>query len=237
MNLSVLRKRAKGLYGLAYADTPEDPFFTTSHMTDLVNAAHFELAKAALCYRQRQVYNLPVASSGRSSVSLACNVIEVRERAGESGVAGLIGGQWRDIKRILESEANRQFGIARLRASGEPTHYYTHLSDAVDSVRIMELVSPAAVAVTSGLEVDCYIYPTAMSADTDAPAIQLAEHELLLPGVVKRMCLADIGRNRDAPLDLWERRAYEAGMELRALCERFESGGVREVIYDGHEYE
>jgi hypothetical protein len=225
MDLAGLRRSARARYGLEYSGA-EDAVFTGPLLNELINEAHRELAAASLCYRQTQLYDLPLGAGGVSTVALECNVIEIDPRS----VRVRAGGRWRRVGRVEEAQALYDRGPLRETANGAPSLFYLRTGDALDAHRVLEFAPGARAATPGGVELAAYIYPAPMSEDSHAPALQPAEHTKLLPFICWKMAEHEAGRGRrDAPVGYWRSRAEEAATELKRLIERFRRPGPREV--------
>lgn len=206
MDLATLRRTILGRYGRSpYAG--EDELFPREQMHYLINAAHRTLAERALCYRQTQTYTLPAASGGVSTVSLDCNVIEIIP----DRCRFLNGSTWVTLSAVDESDVVRTQGAIDSAGTGTPIAYWLQRGEALDAV-VQALVYPGiASQVSNGFKCDVYVYPSLMSAETDTPAIQPAEHPAIVALCCAELARTDASRGRpDAPVQMWEAEARRA---------------------------
>lgn len=197
-------------------------------MNDIFNDAHRWMAAETLCYRQKQLYTLPLGVSGRSTVALDCSIIEIVNYT----VQAKIGGVWRSLDYCDESELVADHGPLNEVPNSDPECYYLRLGDALDQQRILEAFPGATAAVANGLELHAYVYPSLFTQDTDTPALGPAEHTRLISVMCWLMAELERSRNRpDAPVDHWYARAQEDAEKLRAIIDENRRNSPRRVRY------
>lgn len=230
MTLAQLRKRALGRYGLtgAYLGA-EDSLFPLPLVADVLNEKHRALAEWTRCYRETQTYTIPVSSSGLSTVSLNCNLIEIVPGT----VRAYQGSVWGDLLPQAEYAQRGTYGPFEQLSTGTALYYYPRVGSAVGGQRVLELAPGVTTAITNGLKLDAYVYPGNLTAETDAPALQVAEHPVLLKLCCWALAEIELSRGRaDAPLAYWQAEAMREAEELRRVIDGFKNPGYRRVVYD-----
>jgi hypothetical protein len=225
MQLSDFLKTIKGRYGREYS-TDEDALFTDDLLTQMYNEAHRKVAEIARCYQRTSVYTIPLGSAGVSTVSLACDVIDVDRRRVRWYNATT--EQWIPLTWAPEHELYDRYGDVLDNATlGDPLYFWFQVGDASDAQRQMVLYPGRSASVTDGLRVREDIYPALMTQDTHAPAVQPAEIMLHLPhAVMWRMAELERARGRpDAPVEYLEAQTMRDAYELKAVLAGFIGGG------------
>lgn len=227
MNLDTMRKVALGNYGVSrFGD--EDPLWNYHVLNDIINREHKWLAERVRCYRQTQTYDI---TADTSYVNLECNVIDLDPEK----VRAYVSAEWRELTLVAEEDLRRSYGPLENQDSGDPLYYYLRLGDAVEAQRVLEMFPTPQTTALNGLKVAAYIYPADLSADTDAPALQVAEHNHLIPCICRGMAEVDLNRGRpDAPALVahWTARAERAAEDLKRIMERAARPGIRRVRYE-----
>lgn len=223
MNLQDLRRKALGRYGNIEGYLgDEDSRFPLPLLSDVLNQSHRRIAELIRCYRESQSYDVPLVSNGLCTVLLNCNVIEVIDGT----VRFNSDGTWLNLNPQAE-QAERSFGPFEGRSDSTPFYYYLRVGAAVGGQRVLEIY-PGGAAVTDGLKLDAYIYPGNMTATTDAPSLQVAEHPVLLTACCQ--ALAEIEGNV-GKWQLWSAKLDAEIEDLRRIMGDFKSPGTRRILY------
>lgn len=228
MNLTTLRQRVKGRYGLPQSAT-EDALFTDDVLDAIINERHRWLAEEARCYRQTVTKDLAAgsASTGLSTVYTGCNVIVHLDHT----VRVLQDGEYQPLTYATEEEIVTAYGPLRGYDLSFPTLFFYRVGTALDQQRVVECFPGASSAVTNGFQIDAYVYPKLLTNDAHAPAMQPAESDALISAVIWGM--AELEMNRGTRPDAatlvayWEKRAKEAARTLRRVTR--ETKGPSEI--------
>lgn len=222
MTLAELRRGALLRYGLNPYEG-EDAVLLLPLVNDLVNEAHRWAAREAKLYRRTFTVNLPAASAGVSTVSLNESIIEVDQTY--RGVHALDGSTWRELAYRPEAELVDLYGPLPNAGTGTP-HSYFFTTGYQDSLQRQLIVYPGPAAeVTNGLQYPAWVYPDAMTAETDRPELPVGEHDLLLPIICWKIAEVLANRGEAAPVAWWLQAAEEAKTDLKQRMERFRRGG------------
>ncbi len=205
----------------------ESEFFPRALMYQFFNQSHRALATEARLYQQTQTYDVPIAAAnvGYSLVALDCNVIDILPRT----VDYLDGSTWRQLHEVQKEEAEDPYTL-RNSGSGGPVIFWRQLGDALDAQINLGVYPAPASAVTNGLKVRAVVAPSAASADTDTPALQVAWHEWILPGMCRRMSErlhAAGAAGAPALLQYWTRQEEAAHLAARNKMSRLAGTGRR----------
>lgn len=229
--LSQLRQDLKATYGLAY-DTVNDAKFSDAILNLALNDAHRTVAERTRCYRQRQVYDIPAAVHGVSSVPIECATIRIDDYS----VEAYLNGSWIQLPIAAESDVRREYGALEALPSGTPQIAYLRHGEALDAQVVLDLVPGVATAITNGLVVQAYIWPGLMSADTDTPSLQVGLHRHLRTVAAWELARLDQASGRaDAPVATWAREAELALREVGRLVEMQTQGNIRRVNTDSRD--
>jgi hypothetical protein len=229
MQLSEILNVARGRYGLdRFGD--EDPLLNDVILTDLANEKHRWLAAETLCYRATKTHDLPVMANGLSTVGLDCLVIQPVE---PMNVRVNYDGAWQRLEHCEQEELIRCHGPLENEPAGTPRYYYHRLGTSLDNQRIIEVFPGVAAQVDGGFKIDCYVYPSLMSADTATPAISPAEHTRLIPAICWGMAEVQFSRGQAsaALVSYWEAQARQAAAELKRVIDANRRTQPRQVLY------
>lgn len=233
MTLTDLRKLGLAMYA---RDTSlsgnEDSLFPNALCTLLFNQKHKEFAEATRCYRDQQIYDLPLGSGGTSTVPLGCSVIEIVPDSVRVDLDGT--DNWTPIRLRQENDLRGLRPFERLTNTG-PYLGFPRVGRGRDAdgnagqQRILELVPGAATARVGGVLLEAWIYPGDLAADTDAPGIQVAEHTWLIPLYCEALAQIDLGMGRQDMVTYWRGQALDAQLRYTRTLSDFQNPGGRRI--------
>ena len=229
MNIGEMMKRGLGLYGRDRFGS-EDEQFNRAILVDLINKEHRDLAARTYCYYQRHTENVPVGSAGLSTIALDCNVIEIDAYS----VRYLNGSNWDELTYVSEEHILRAWGPYENEPSGTPHSFFLRTGATVDQNRILELYPGASAAVSNGVRFGAYIYPQALTADTDGVGIQPGEHYGFLNCLCRAMAQLDLNSGGDGAaerLAYWERKAEDWIGSFGLIIRRNRQNDTRKIRY------
>lgn len=209
MDLSTLRKTAKGYYGLAFSTAADDEF-PDDVLNVLTNDAHKWVVEIARPYYGEITANI---SAGTSTVNLDPTVLELDFHT----VRINLNSTWLTLQARTQRDLTEQYGPLNNLAQGDTVWFYVRGGSAAGAGQVLELVPKPDETVASGLKYKAWTYPADLSGDSDTPALQAAQHHRLIPAICWKMALLQQSRGREnAPVATW----YEAALrEAKALAD------------------
>lgn len=230
MNLDTTRQYAKGQYGLPQSSA-EDALFTNAVLNAIINRKHRWIAERTRCYRKSVTKDLPIGdtATGLSTVNLGCNVIVSLPYT----VRASVGGEWTDLRATTEEELVTAFGALRGVDLADSWAYFFRIGEQKDAHRIVEVFPGATAAVTNGFQLHAYIYPEAMTNDSHAPGVQVAEADILVPATCWGMAEVELSRGTRADastvLAYWKTETEKKVRELAAVIAEAKTAVGREI--------
>ena len=230
MNLMTLRQYAKGQYGLPQ-NTTADALFTDAVLNAIINRKHCWIAERTRCYRKSVTKDLPIGdtATGLSTVNLGCNIIVSLPYT----IRASVGGEWTELKATTEEELITAYGALRGVDLASSWAYFFRIGDQKDAHRVVEVFPGATAAVTNGFQLHAYIYPEAMTNDSHAPGIQVAETDILVPATCWGMAEVELSRgtrpDAQTVLAYWRGETEKRVRELKALIDETKSAVGREI--------